>query len=46
MTVDRRALIKTMSERGIREGPARRVEELLEETKSGVRMGEEISEKF
>lgn len=44
--VDRGALIRTMRERGIREGLARRVEELLEKTKSRVRVGEEISEEF
>ena len=45
-SVDRGILIKTMRERGIREGLIERVEGLLRETKSRVRVGEETEEEF
>lgn len=45
-TVDRRVLCETMRERGIREGLVRRVEELLRELKSRVRVGEFVSKEF
>jgi len=45
-TVDRSCLLKTMEERGIRRGLIERVGEILRETKSGVRMGDEIGEYF
>ncbi|XP_071572942.1 uncharacterized protein [Temnothorax nylanderi] len=45
-SVDRGVLIKAMRERGIREGLVRRTEEILRETKSRVRVGNEIGEEF
>ncbi|XP_024868251.1 trichohyalin-like [Temnothorax curvispinosus] len=45
-SVDRGILIKAMRERGIREGLVRRTEEMLRETKSRVRGGNELGEVF
>ncbi|KMQ89458.1 rna-directed dna polymerase from mobile element jockey-like protein [Lasius niger] len=45
-TVDREAVVKAMQERGVREGLVVRVEEMLRETKSRVRAGKRIGEKF
>ncbi|XP_036148444.1 uncharacterized protein LOC118647508 [Monomorium pharaonis] len=45
-SVDRGILIKTMRERGIREGLITRVEMVLRETKSRVRVGDETDEEF
>lgn len=45
-SVDRGALIRTMREKGVREGLTSRVEDLLVETRSRVRVGEEMGEKF
>ncbi|KMQ85710.1 hypothetical protein RF55_15573 [Lasius niger] len=43
-TVDREVLIKTLRERGIRKGLVERVEEVIRETKSRVRAGEDITD--
>ncbi|XP_024875959.1 trichohyalin-like, partial [Temnothorax curvispinosus] len=45
-SVDRGILIKAMRERGIRDGLVRRTEEMLRETKSRVRGGNELGEVF
>lgn len=45
-SVDKEVLIKEMRERGIKEGMVEKVEEVLRETKSRVRVGGEIGEKF
>jgi len=44
--VDRDILMKTMRERGIREGLVIRMEEILRETKSKVRIGGQIGKEF
>jgi len=44
--VDRRVLMKAMRERGIREGLIKRVEDILGETRSRVRVGEEMGDNF
>jgi len=45
-TVDREEVVKAMRERGVREGLVVRVEEMLRETKSRVRVGKRIGEEF
>lgn len=45
-SVDRGVLIETMKERRIREGLVRRIEEVMGETKSRVRVGQEMGESF
>jgi len=45
-SVDRKVLLNTMREKGIREGLIERVEEVLRETKSRVRIGGELGEGF
>lgn len=45
-SVDRGELIKAMRKRGVREGLTERIEELLRETKSGVRVGGGMGESF
>jgi len=45
-SVDRKILVHTMRTRGVREGLVTRVEEILRETKSRVRIGGEMGEKF
>jgi len=45
-TVDRRVLVESMEERGIRRGLVKRVKKVLRETKSRVRTGEEMGESF
>jgi len=45
-SVDREVLIRALRERGVREGLIERIEEVLRETKSRVRIGEEVSEEF
>ncbi|XP_071648500.1 uncharacterized protein [Temnothorax longispinosus] len=45
-SVDKEVLIKAMKERGVRQGLIDRVEEVLRETKSNVRRGEEKGESF
>lgn len=45
-SVDRGVLIEMMKERRIREGLVRRIEEVMGETKSRVRMGQEVGESF
>ncbi|XP_024890196.1 golgin subfamily A member 6-like protein 22 [Temnothorax curvispinosus] len=44
--VDRGVLIKSIREREIREGLVRKTEEILRETRSRVRVGDELGEKF
>jgi len=43
-SIDRRVLVESMEERGIRRGLVERVKEVLRETKSRVRTGEEMGE--
>jgi len=45
-SVDRRVLITALEERGVRIGLVERVKEMLRETKSRVRIGEETGENF
>lgn len=45
-SVDRGELIKAMRKRGVGEGLTERIEELLRETKSGVRVGGGMEERF
>jgi len=45
-SVDRRCLLETMGERGIRRGLVERVGEILRETKSAVRIGDEVGVSF
>jgi len=45
-SVDRDILISTMRERGVREGLIDRIEEILRETKSKVKIGNQCSEEF
>jgi len=45
-SVDRRVLVEAMRKSGIREGLVERVKEILKETKSRVRVGEEVGESF
>lgn len=45
-SVDRKVLIETMRERGIREGLIERVEEIMRETGSRVRLGRGMGERF
>lgn len=45
-SVDRKVLIETMTERGIREGLIERVEEIMRETRSRVRLGGGVGERF
>ncbi|XP_067207866.1 golgin subfamily A member 6-like protein 22 [Linepithema humile] len=45
-SVDRGVLVGAMRERGVREGLVERVEEVLKETKSKVRVGGEVGENF
>ncbi|XP_071577594.1 uncharacterized protein [Temnothorax nylanderi] len=45
-SVDKEVLIKAMKERGVRQGLIDRVEEVLRETKSSVRRGEERGDEF
>ncbi|XP_029675198.1 uncharacterized protein LOC115242799 [Formica exsecta] len=45
-SVDREVLVRALRERGVREGLIERIEEVIGETKSRVRIGEEISEEF
>lgn len=45
-SVDRRELIKTMKKIGVRERLIKRIEELLRETKSRVRMGGRVRVNF
>jgi len=45
-SVDRRVLLEAMRERGIKRGLINRVEEILRETKSRVRIGGEMGENF
>lgn len=46
MTVDRRVLIEALRKRGIKGSLVRRTEEMVRETKSRVRIGEETGENF
>jgi len=43
-SVDRRVLVKTLRERGIREDLIERIGDILEETRSRVRVGEEMED--
>lgn len=45
-SVDKGILIRTMREKGIKEGLVKRVEVMLRDTKSRVRVGDEIGEEF
>jgi len=45
-SIDRRVLVESMEERGIRRGLVKKVKEVLRETKSRVRIGEEMGESF
>lgn len=45
-SVDRKVLIETMTERGIRERLIERVEEIMRETRSRVRLGGGVGERF
>jgi len=45
-SVDREVLTRALRERGVREGLIERIEEVLRETKSRVRIGEEVTEEF
>jgi len=45
-SVDRKILLNTMKERGIREGLVERVEEAIRETKIRVKIGGELREGF
>lgn len=45
-SVDRRRLVSAMKERGVREGLVERVQEVLRETKSRVRIGRQLGEEF
>lgn len=45
-SVDKEILIRLMRERGIREGLVIKIEEVVREIKSRVRMGERIGEEF
>lgn len=44
--LDREVLIRALKEEGVREGLIERIEDIIRETKSRVRIGEEISEEF
>lgn len=45
-SVDREVLMRALEERGIKKGLTDRVEEILRETKSRVRVGREVGESF
>lgn len=45
-SVDRGVLVKEMKARRIREGLIRRIEEVVRETKSRVRVGEKLGDSF
>lgn len=45
-SVDRKIMIKAMRERGIREELVERVEQIMRETRSRVRVGGEVGERF
>jgi len=45
-SVNREVLRKVMRERGVREGIVRRVEQILRETKSRVKVGRKVGECF
>lgn len=45
-SVDKELLVRVMKERGIRRGLIERVEEVIRETKSRVRVGRELGESF
>lgn len=45
-SVDRKNLIKALRERGVREGLVERIEEMLRETRSRVRLGSQLGEGF
>lgn len=45
-SVNREVLIEAMRERGVRGGLVKRVEEIIRETKSRVRVGKEVGESF
>lgn len=45
-SVDRGVFVETMKQKGIREGLVERVEEVLRETRSRVRVGDRAGEEF
>ena len=45
-SIDREILVRAMRERGVGEGLVKRVEEILRETRSRVRVGERVGKEF